>query len=134
MASDTEKRATNRAVVGQIFTGLPDKGGILVMSGIGKEDAGATLTINFGNQTLQPGSYWITAYVVRASAQAGGGQWFWDETTPVTGSEEYFYNPLGGFGFGTASIPGSTVFGENCHGLTSCLIAMPRNCSSVSCR
>ncbi len=105
----------NKAVIGQIWTGLPDQGGTMVMAGFGKEVGHGSLLISFGNQTLTAGSYWITAYVVRPFNN-GGGQWYWDRTLEngtFTGSEEYFYNPGGGFGFGTASIPGSTIFGSS---------------------
>ncbi len=105
----------NKAVTGEILNGLPGKGGQVVMSGSGSEDSTGTLHINFNSQTLAPGSYWITAFVTRPFGFHGirvGGQWFWDRTTPVNGSEEYFRNPSGGFGFGRKPIPGSVVFGS----------------------
>ncbi len=102
--------AANLAVTGEIWTGLPDQGGTLVMSGNGAEDAMGVLTIDFDGQTLDPGSYWITAFVTRNDS--AGGQWFWYATTPVTLSEAYLYNPGNGFGLGSASIPGSTAYGQ----------------------
>jgi hypothetical protein len=80
------------------------------MTGNGVETANASLDINFQSQPLQAGSYRITAFVLRPFEL--GGQWFWYRTTPVTGSEEYYYNPGGGWGVGTASIPGSQEFGS----------------------
>jgi hypothetical protein len=100
----------NAAVLGQIWTGLPDKGGTLVKQGGGREAANGNLFINFGNVELTPGTYWVTSYVVRNSTF---GQWFQGRRLPITGSEEFFYNPQGGFGFGTASIPGSQIFGTS---------------------
>ncbi len=82
-----------------------------VMTSIsGSEDPFGVLTCDFGGQNLPPGNYWISAFVTR-NFGGGGGQWFWNQTTPVTGSEEFFHNPGGGFGFGGAPIPGSVVFG-----------------------
>jgi hypothetical protein len=101
----------NIRVVGQIWTGLPDKGGTLVMTGNGLELANGSLDINFQSQPLQAGSYWITAFVVRPFLT--GGQWFWFRTTPINGSEEFFYNPGGYFGLGTNSVPGSEEFGSS---------------------
>jgi hypothetical protein len=60
--------------------------------------------------TLSPGTYWISAWVVRPFG-GGGGQWFWLRNGSSNGSEHYFHNPGGGFGVGTNSIPGSVVFG-----------------------
>jgi hypothetical protein len=110
-------RDENVGVIGEIWTGLPDKGGALVMSGSGSEGDDGGLVIDFAGQTLVAGDYWITAYVDRPFAEDNdgdgsiGGQWFWFSTQPVNGSEEYFYNPGGGFGVGTESIPGSELFG-----------------------
>jgi len=62
---------------------------------------------------LNPGTYWISAWVARPFGN-GGGQWFWARNNtngPLNGSEHYFHNPGGGFNFGTNPIPGSTVFG-----------------------
>jgi len=98
----------NTDVIGQIWSDLPDKGGVLLAEGHGTQ-VGSDLVIDFGGAQVNAGSHWITAWVERSFG--AGGQWFWLSTTPVTGSEEYFYNPGGGFGFGTASIPGSVVFG-----------------------
>src|SRR5262249_26275676 len=97
-------------VVGQIWTGLPDKGGTLVMTGNGIELSNGSLDINFQSQPLNAGSYWITAFVVRPFLT--GGQWFWFRTTPANNSQAFFYNPGGGFGVGTSSIPGSQEFGS----------------------
>ena len=70
---------------------------------------------NGGNPlfTLDPGTYWISAWVVRPFG-GGGGQWFWRRNNtngPLNGSEHFFHNPGGGFNFGTNPIPGRNVFG-----------------------
>jgi len=103
---DFGSSAANVSVIGVIST-TPDFSGTVMTSVKGKE-IGTSLKISFGGQILPAGSYWVTAYVVRPLS---GSQWFWDRTTPVRGSQEQFYNPGGGFGFGTSSIPGSAIFG-----------------------
>jgi hypothetical protein len=63
--------------------------------------------------TLNPGTYWISAWVVRPFG-GGGGQWFWSRNNtngPLNGSQHFFHNPGGGFNFGTDPIPGQNVFG-----------------------
>jgi hypothetical protein len=77
--------------------------------------AGHPPDLTFGNGvnqlfTLNPGIYWISAWVVRPFG--GGGQWFWRRNNTLNGSEHFFHNPGGGFGYGTNPIPGSTVFGS----------------------
>lgn len=102
----------NIAVIGEIWDGLPGIfGGNIVMSTTaGVENGDGSVTLDFGGQALGPGDYWITLYVVRPFAD--GGQWFWNRTNAnnPNGSEQYFYNPGGGFGFGTDPLPGSKVF------------------------
>jgi hypothetical protein len=81
--------------------------------------AGHPPDLTFGNGvnelfTLNPGTYWISAWVVRPFG-GGGGQWFWRRNNtggPLNGSEHFFHNPGGGFNYGTNPIPGSTVFGS----------------------
>lgn len=70
----------------------------------------STLQFDLGGYQLDPGTYWISAWVVRP--YTGGSQWYWKRTTPIWGSEEYFHNPGGGFGLGTDPVPGGDVFGE----------------------
>jgi hypothetical protein len=106
--------SANTAVTGEIWNGLPGSGGgsIVMTSTHGKEKANGALAINFGSQLLPAGSYWITAFVTRNFSS--GGQWFWDRTLEhghYHGSQEQFYNPGGGFGFGTQPINGSAIFG-----------------------
>lgn len=73
---------------------------------------GPNLVFNLNNIQLNPGTYWIAAWVVRQFGN-GGGQWFWlRRNPPVNGSEHYFHNPGGGFGFGSDPIPGTQVFGS----------------------
>jgi hypothetical protein len=98
----------NTAITAEIWNGLPGSGSI-VLSASGSE-VGNNLLFAFGGQVLPAGSYWLTAYVTRPFL-TGGGQWFWDKSSPVTGSESYFYNPGGGFGHGTSPVPGSSFLG-----------------------
>jgi hypothetical protein len=41
---------------------------------------------------------------------SGGGQWFIDTSSPVTGQEAEAYNPGGGFGQGTSPFPVGNFF------------------------
>ena len=94
----------------------PDANANVVASATVSPAAGHGPNLVFGNGsnslfTLNPGTYWISAWIVRPFGN-GGGQWFWrrnNENSP-TGSEHYFHNPGGGFGSGTNPIPGSQVF------------------------
>lgn len=95
----------NVDVVAEIWSGLPGAGGI-VASGNGIQ-VGEDLVIDFAGTQLAAGDYWVTAYVVRPFDN--GGQWFWNTTTPVTGSEAYWWNPGGGFGHGTDPIPVANI-------------------------
>lgn len=102
----------NIDVIGLIWDGLPGgMGGRVVLASVeGAEDAETgMLMIDFGGQVLPGGSYWLTAYVVRPFDP--GGQWLWQATLPVRDSQEYFYNPGGGFGLGSEPLPGAEVFG-----------------------
>jgi len=93
------------------FTTAPDFGLVdEVFSGY--EDTEGNLVFDDLDLYLEPGSYlWITAWVERFFLD-GGGQWFWRITHPVTGSEEYFHNPGGGYRMGTDPQPGSSHFGS----------------------
>jgi hypothetical protein len=100
----------NLSVKGEIWSGLPNQGGVVVLGSLsGTEDPGGRVNLDFGNQVLPPGNYWLRAYVVRSLA---GGQWYWLQTTPVRGMEEHFHNPGGAYGFGPNPVPGSVVFGQ----------------------
>jgi hypothetical protein len=109
---ETGSAGANLAVTANIYSGSPGPGQVLVMTANGSEDGAGTLSINFGGQLLNPGHYWIDAFVNRSFG--GGGQWFWDTTSnPVSGSAPIFWNPGGGFGDGTSPIPWSNVDGLN---------------------
>jgi hypothetical protein len=102
----------NEAIVAEIWDGLPGSfGGSIVMVSIsGSEDpATGNLTFDFGGQPLLPGNYWITAYVVRPFI---GGHWWWYRTNEgaPNRSEHFFWNPGGGYGFGSDPVPGTVVF------------------------
>ncbi len=103
----------NIAVVGEIWDGLPGVfGGRLVMTSVdGFEDPVThTLFIDFGGQVLGAGEYWIAAYVVREFGAGGSYNWYRTNDDNPNGSEQWFYNPGGGFGLGTDPVPGSVVF------------------------
>ncbi len=87
-----------------------------VIASVSIPGAGHSADLVFGDGsstlfTLTPGTYWISAWVVRPFG-GGGGQWYWRRNASNNGSEHYFHNPGGGFGYGTNPIPGSTVFGS----------------------
>jgi len=71
----------------------------------------ANLNFTGQNVFLAPGTYWISAWVVRAELPTGG-QWFWyttDAGAPI-GSEFYIQNPGNMLVPGASSlVPGSTV-------------------------
>jgi hypothetical protein len=94
----------NTSVRAEIWSDLPPAGSV-VLSQTGSQ-VGNNLVFDFGGATLPAGTYFLTAFVVRELT--GGGQWFWNLNEPVTGLESHFFNPGGGFGFGTTVIPGST--------------------------
>ncbi len=79
----------------------------------GTEDASGNLNFSGLSVFLAPGTYWISAWVVRPELPTGG-QWFWDMTdvgNPM-GSGFYIQNPGGGLISGaTNAVPGSTVLG-----------------------
>ena len=50
---------------------------------------------------LDPGTYYLTAYVTRPIHTEG--QWFFHESTPVNGSDFFLQNPDGGLGVGTGA-------------------------------
>src|SRR4051812_15679471 len=82
---ETGTPSTNTAVVGRILT-APGITGVPVLSAVSGTQVGNDLILDFGNQLLPAGSYWLTAYVVRPSA---GGQWNWSTHLPVSGSESF---------------------------------------------
>ena len=94
-------------------TSLPSIGDATDPIYTGTEDASGNLNFTGLNITLSPGTYWITAWVVRPELPTGG-QWFWSMTdygNPI-GSEFYIQNPGGGLIPGAATaVPGSSVLG-----------------------
>ncbi|NUL82302.1 MAG: hypothetical protein HUU60_06215 [Armatimonadetes bacterium] len=82
-----------------------------LVSGKSVLDAGLdTLIFDEFSLSLPRGDYWASMWVRRPFG-GGGGQWFWARTLPIRLGEHIFHNPGGGFGFGTAPVPGTTVFG-----------------------
>jgi hypothetical protein len=101
--------AANISVHAEIKVGADFNSATVIASSVGKENA-TNGDITFAFKGILPvGSFWFTAWVERSFGT--GGQWFWHSTQPVTGSESFFHNPGGGFGYGTAPIPGSAIFG-----------------------
>jgi len=106
----------NVDVVAEIWSDLPEDPncattGQLVLSAHGTEDeATATLSFDFEGQSLPAGTYWLCAYVVRNFGDHG--LWKWYSTTPVSGSEAYYYNPGGAHGYGPCPVAGSERYGE----------------------
>jgi PEP-CTERM motif len=94
-------------------TALPDFNNTAGIITGGTEDPSGNLNFTGLSMFLVPGTYWITAWVVRPELPTGG-QWFWDTTNPGApiGSEFYIQNPGGGLIPGASSaVPGSTVLG-----------------------
>ena len=76
------------------FTTTPDASAIATTYN-GVEDAIGNLVFTQPIH-LDPGNYFITAFVTRNYGD-GSGQWFFKETTPVHGQSFYFSNPGGVF-------------------------------------
>jgi hypothetical protein len=94
-------------------TSLPSFGNMTDPIYTGTEDSSGNLNFTGLNINLAPGTYWITAWVVRPELPTGG-QWFWSLTdygNPI-GSEFYIQNPGGGLVPGsTSAVPASSVLG-----------------------
>ena len=106
---DLGNPAYNTAVKVAVYA-VPDATSAPVAGPFTGTQVGADLIFSGLSATLSPGTYWISGWVDRP--YSGGGQWYWNRTTSTAnGSEHYFHNPGGGFGYGGASIPGSVIFG-----------------------
>jgi hypothetical protein len=99
----------NNGVIAEIWDNLPGsvyEGNKVLESVSGAEDLGTgTLTFDFGSQPLSTGHYWITVQIVRPYNP--GGQWLWQSTPHVQGSEHFSYNPGGGYGMGNQPVSAS---------------------------
>ena len=69
---------------------------IATVSGI---QTGGALVWDLTGITLGPGTYWISAQVVRPFEP--GGQWYWRASNTTNGAHAMWHNPGGGFGIGT---------------------------------
>lgn len=98
----------NAAVRYAILDVASNSPGVIYASGVGVQ-VGADLQFDLTGVTLGAGTYWLTAWVDRPFT--GGGQWFWAEAGTANGSESFFHNPGGGFGFGTNPTAGTAIFG-----------------------
>ncbi len=63
---------------------------------------GGALVWDLTGITLGPGTYWMSAQVVRAFEP--GGQWYWRASNTNNGAHAMWHNPAGGFGLGTEPI------------------------------
>jgi len=107
---------SNIDVVAEIWDDFPEDpncatSGRLVLEAHGSEHPDTdTLTFDFGGQLLPAATYWLRVYIVRNFGDHG--IWRWYSTTPVSGSEAYYYNPGGALGWGSCPIPGSQRYGD----------------------
>ena len=98
-AYGTEKGVAGmNTAVSLAFTTVADASAIATTYN-GVEDASGNLVFTQPIH-LDPGNYFITAFVTR-EVKDGGGEWYFKETTPTHGQDSYFSNPGGGFGLGT---------------------------------
>ncbi|MFO0962496.1 MAG: hypothetical protein U0625_06265 [Phycisphaerales bacterium] len=97
----------NVAVVARIFLS-PDLTSGAVATVVGTQ-VGGDLVFDMSSVTLNAGTYWLSAQVVRPFG--GGGQWFWNTSTTTNGAHSMYHNPGGGFGLGTSPVS-TTAFGN----------------------
>lgn len=64
------------------------------------------LSFDLSGITLSPGTYWLSAQVVRPLS--GGGQWYWYQSNEISGSLAVWQNPGGGLGLGSSAIVSPT--------------------------
>lgn len=64
----------------------------------------ANLQFELNGFYLQPGTYYLSAWVRRPFDP--GGQWFWLRTSPTLGEPFYLHNPGGAWGFGGNPVGG----------------------------
>jgi hypothetical protein len=106
-AYGTENGSGVNSAVVYVILDNPSVSGTILASGFGSQ-VGSDLSFDLTGVSLGAGTYWLTAFVVRDLLT--GGQWFWNQTgDPISGSEAWIQNPGGGFGVGTAAVPGSTA-------------------------
>jgi MYXO-CTERM domain-containing protein len=90
----------NIAVVARIFAS-PDLTSPALGTVVGTQ-VGADLVFDMSSVTLNGGTYWLSAQVIRPFG--GGGQWFWNTSSTTNGAHSMYHNPGGGFGVGTAPV------------------------------
>ncbi|KEF42130.1 MAG: hypothetical protein ER33_07845 [Cyanobium sp. CACIAM 14] len=79
----------------------PDLSGSPLVSFTGTE-TGSDLVFDPMGYVISPGTYWLSAQIVRPIT---GGQWYWQESDTLTGADALWQNPGGGFGYGPAPGP-----------------------------
>jgi hypothetical protein len=80
-------------------------------SGGTAEDSTGKVTGDFTGTHLDPGTYWLSVYVIRPFNP--GGQWFWgtaDRDASV--DQSWFHNPGNGFGLGSTPFTGDRIYGQ----------------------
>ncbi len=108
--SDFGNAALNVAVTASIYADAAGSPGA-ALSTVSGSQVGSDLVFDFGSLVLSPGSYWISSVVTRPYAN-GGDQWYWNEHSPASGSESLFWNPGGGYGYGTGVFTHTTISGN----------------------
>lgn len=90
----------NTAVTAAIWA-TPDLTGTPLYSFSGIETS-PNLVFDLTGTTLLPGTYWLSAQVTRPFA--GGGQWYWLNSSVISGSPAAWQNPGNGFGYGSSPV------------------------------
>lgn len=112
--------STNVDVVARIYL-TPDlsTSAIATVSGV---QSGSDLLFDLSSVTLDAGTYWLSAQVVRSFD--AGGQWFWNVSSSTNGAQAMFHNPGGGFLVGTEPVP-ITALGATAHDMAFLLEGEP---------
>lgn len=97
--------SANLNVIARIFTAPNLEGSALAT--VSGSQSGSDLSFDFTGVTLDAGTYWLSAQVVRPFNE--GGQWFWNVSSTMNGAQAMYHNPNGGFGFGTDPVPITTL-------------------------
>jgi hypothetical protein len=92
--------------------GGAEAGANVVHSTYGYGEMGSGLVSwDFNDATLPAGTWWLSVQAMGGYNQGGFVYWRRSGGGNPNGSEHYFHNPGGGWGVGTAPVPGSAVYG-----------------------
>lgn len=108
--TETGNPLLNQAVLLGFYS-APDEADLASPLFTGTE-VGADLVFNLPDVPLAAGPSWVSAWVQRP-AGGGGGQWFWDTSTPVQGNESMVQNPNGGWGLGSGAVTTGLFLSSN---------------------